>query len=137
MSKLLFIGLLLLTLDAHWNIFVKAGKPGWAAIIPFYHSYIFSIITFGNTSYFIARIVVTIFYLISQFTGTSLLASLIRLAVMISAFVLYVIFSKKLAKVFRKNDSFMVSMICLPFIFHPILGYGDAEYFGPESDMFD
>lgn len=33
---------------ANWKIFKKAGEPGWAAIVPFYNSYIFAKITWGN-----------------------------------------------------------------------------------------
>ena len=42
----LFIGLccgsifLLLMIASLWKVFVKAGQPGWAAIIPIYNAYI-------------------------------------------------------------------------------------------------
>ena len=31
----------LVTLIAMWKVFVKAGKPGWAVIIPFFNAYVF------------------------------------------------------------------------------------------------
>ena len=33
--------ILLIIIIAWWNIFEKAGQPGWKAIIPFYNVYIF------------------------------------------------------------------------------------------------
>ena len=37
-----------LTLVAMWKIFVKAGKPGWACLIPFYNMYCMYDIAWGN-----------------------------------------------------------------------------------------
>ena len=33
---------------SQWKIFAKAGKPGWASIIPIYNSYVFFEIAEGN-----------------------------------------------------------------------------------------
>lgn len=33
------LAILVLSIVATWKIFVKAGKPGWAALIPFYNIY--------------------------------------------------------------------------------------------------
>ena len=30
------LGMLVLTIVARWKIYSKAGKPGWASLIPFY-----------------------------------------------------------------------------------------------------
>ena len=37
-----------LLIVAMWKIFQKAGKPGWAAIVPFYNSYVMYEITWGS-----------------------------------------------------------------------------------------
>lgn len=47
---LIYIAICILILVARWKIFSKAGKPGWAAIIPVYCIYTMSIIvdSFGS-----------------------------------------------------------------------------------------
>jgi len=37
---LLYLGLIILIVAGIWKVFVKAGQPGWAAIIPIYNIYI-------------------------------------------------------------------------------------------------
>ncbi|RRR71009.1 MAG: hypothetical protein EI684_12170 [Candidatus Viridilinea halotolerans] len=38
---LVFVFVVILPLAATWQIFVKAGEPGWAAIVPFYNMVVF------------------------------------------------------------------------------------------------
>jgi hypothetical protein len=38
-----------------------------------------------------------------------------------------------LAKSFRQGTGFAIGLIFLPFIFIPILGFGDASYAGPAA----
>jgi len=37
------------------------------------------------------------------------------------------------AKAFGKGGGFAVGLLLLPFVFYPILGFGDAAYGGPKS----
>lgn len=120
------VGFLILILAAHWKIFTMAGKPGWAAIIPIYNIYTWSTIAFGNASYFIVCIALYILSFIAQFAEISILVTLTGIA----SLVLYIVFSIKLCKVFEKSGGFMVGMIFLPFIFQPILGFGNSKYIG-------
>ena len=39
-SSLINIAILVLIIVARWQVFKKAGQPGWAAIIPFYSDYV-------------------------------------------------------------------------------------------------
>jgi len=121
------IGVILLI--GNWNVFSKAGKPGWACIIPIYSNYIMSVIAFGNASHFIAYIVVTVLYQITISTGSLGLLVL----VLIAAIVLYILYIIKLGKAFEKGAGFIFGMIFLPFIFMPILGLGLSYYVGPKK----
>lgn len=47
-------------------------------------------------------------------------------------FVIMVMTYYKMAKAFDKGIGFMLGLMFLPFIFIPILGFGDAEYVGPQ-----
>ena len=37
---LLVVAWVVLVVVANWKLFSKAGQPGWASIVPFYHDYI-------------------------------------------------------------------------------------------------
>ena len=100
------IAVAVLTIIALWKIFVKAGEPGWAAIIPFYNAYVLFKITWGN--------------------GWKFLLTLIPIA----GIVFSIITTVKLAKAFGKGGGFAVGMIFVPVIFYCILGFGDAQYQG-------
>ena len=91
---------------ALWKIFVKAGEPGWAAIVPFYNAYTLFKITWGS--------------------GWKFLLMLIPLVNVIIIIMTYV----KLAKAFGKGGGFAVGLIFLGLIFMGILGFGKDEYLG-------
>ncbi len=87
-----------------WKIFTKAGKPGWAVIIPIYNIIVMLEIV-NRPIWWI------ILYLIP---GVNAIVGII---VMID-----------LAKSFGKSVGFAVGMIFLGIIFFPILAFGDAQY---------
>lgn len=105
--SLISLAVTVLIIVAWWKVFVKAGKPGWAAIIPLYNMYCMFQITFGNGWFF--------------------LLCLIPCVNVVMAIIMYV----KLAKAFGKGGGYAVGLIFLPFIFLPMLGFGDADYSGP------
>jgi len=93
----LFVFLLvacILLIVTNWKIFSKAGKPGWASLIPFYNIYIMSDIAFGNLSYFIAIMISWVVSFLGGFLEISILSSLAGLA----SFVLYIIYCFKISK---------------------------------------
>jgi hypothetical protein len=91
---------------AVWKTFVKAGQPGWAAIVPIYNMVIILRIA-GKPIWW-------------------LLLMLIPLVNLIIGFIVYISF----AKAFGKGTGFGVGLTLLGFIFFPILGFGDARYQG-------
>src|SRR4051794_13660464 len=92
-----------------WKVFVKAGHPGWAAIVPFYNIYIVTVICGKPILWFIL--------------------CLIPCVSIVPAIVLPI----ELAKRFGKSGAFAVGLIFLPFVFYPILGFGDAVYTPPAT----
>src|ERR1700744_3362785 len=92
-----------------WKIFTKAGKPGWAAIIPIYNYIVMCEIVGKPVWWFLLMICPCINFI----------------------FVIWVV--NLLCKSFGKNEGFTVGVILLPFIFIPILGFGDAQYIGPSA----
>lgn len=90
-----------------WKVFEKAGKPGWAAIIPIYN-YIVLLEIIGKPVWWVILLFIPIANIIVLF-----------------------IISFKLAEAFGKSAGFGIGLVFLSFIFYPMLGFGSAEYQGP------
>lgn len=101
---LLYLAFLLLIIVGMWKMFTKAGKPGWASIIPIYN------------------IVVLI-----EITGKPLWW-IVLLFIPFVNFVVGILINLALAERFGKGAGFAVGLILLSFIFIPILGFGSATY---------
>ena len=89
-----------------WIIFRKAGKPGWAAIVPFYNLYVLFDITWGS--------------------GMRFLLMLIPLYNIILGIQTQI----RLAKAFGKGGGFAAGLIFLPYVFMPLLAFGKGTYQG-------
>ncbi len=96
-------------LVAMWKIFVKAGKPGWAVLIPIYNLYIMLEIV-GRPWWY-------------------LLLFIVPLANVVVAIMLMF----DLAKSFGKGTGFGFGLLLLGPIFILILGFGKAQYVGPAA----
>jgi len=100
------LALIILMIVALWRIYMKAGRPGWAAIIPVYN-------------------MVVLLEIVNKPTWWIILAFIPFVNVIVGIIVAY-----HLAKAFGKGAGFTVGMIILPFIFYPILGFGKSTYLG-------
>jgi hypothetical protein len=98
------------SIASHWKVFAKAGRSGWAALIPIYNLYV------------LAKIVGK--------RGTYLLWFLVPIANLVAAIKL----THYLSKSFGKGTGFTLGLIFLPIVFYPILAFGDAKYIGPYAD---
>lgn len=90
-----------------WKIFTKAGKEGWAAIIPYYN-----------------------YYVLLQIVGRPGWWLLLYLIPCVNIVIMFIV-AMDLAKSFGKETGFAIGLVLLPFIFYPILAFGDATYKGP------
>ena len=91
---------------AMWKLFTKAGKPGWAAIIPIYNIIVMLQIA-GKPEWWIILMLIPFVNIIA---GIMVVVAL--------------------AESFGKGAGYAVGMILLPFIFYPMLAFGDAQYQG-------
>jgi len=103
---IIYLAFVVVMLVAMWKVFTKAGQPGWACLIPIYNLYI-------------------VLKIIGK-PGWWLLLMLIPLVNIVIA----IMVTNGLAKSFGKGTGFTVGLLFLPFIFYPILGFGDAQYLG-------
>lgn len=83
-----------------WKIFKKAGKPGWASIVPIYNVYIMCEIAEKQWWYILLLCIpfVNIYATVVLYNG--------------------------IAKKFGKSGGFVVGMVLLPIVFFPMLAFG-------------
>ena len=106
----LFIGIIifslilgLISIISYWKLFKKAGKPGWASIVPIYNIIIMLQIAEMNVIYF--------------------LLFLIPIANIIVLFMMNI----KIAKHFGKGTGYGIGMSLIPIIFVPMLAFSDNK----------
>src|SRR5665213_2397896 len=119
-TSILIILIFVLLIVAFWKVLVKAGKPGWISIIPFYNLWTLSEI--GSRPGWWG-----LFIFFSYDWLDSKNAVIFRLFSFI-CFVVYVQIAQGVARNFKKSTVFGVVLAVLPFIGFPILGYGQATY---------
>ncbi|OKH14687.1 signal peptidase I [[Limnothrix rosea] IAM M-220] len=93
-----------------WQIFTKAGKPGWAALIPIYNVYVMLQIV-EKPAWWLVLFIVPIVNI-----------------------VMIVLLPFWLADKFGKGLGYGFGLLLLPYIFYPVLGFGDARYRGTLTD---
>lgn len=125
-AMLVVFALVIVYIISCWKIFQKAGKPGWASIVPGYSSYVLCQITFGDKCGWLC--VVPCLYIVCNLSFVNLGAFEIMAYIM--NFIFSIILSFKLANVFDKGVGFGFGLFFLPFIFHLILAFGNANYSG-------
>lgn len=102
----------ILLVIAMWKVFTKAGKPGWASIIPVYN--------------------VVVMFQIIGLNPWLLLLYLIPIVNFVVAIVFSIMQASRLSKAFGKGTGFAFGLFFLNPIFLLILGFGDAKYIGCE-----
>lgn len=113
---ILSMAVAVVSIIAMWKIFTKAGKPGWAAIIPIYNTIVLFQIVGINPLWLLLLI--------------GAIIPFVNFIVAIAIFVLMILVNIKLAKAFGQGGGFAVGLIFLPFIFQLILAFGSSEYQG-------
>jgi hypothetical protein len=106
---LIQLAIVVAILAGAWKMFEKAGKPGWAAIIPIYNIIV-----------------------ILEICGRPIWWILLLLIPCVNI-VIAVIMWIDVAKSFGKSELFGIGLAFLGFIFVPMLGFGSARYVGPAA----
>jgi hypothetical protein len=97
-----------LMITSLWKVYAKAGKPGWAAIVPIYNIIVWLQII-GRPLWWIALILIPFVNI-----------------------VIVIVMSIDLAKAFGKSTLFGVfGLFFFAFIGYPILAFSDAKYNSP------
>jgi uncharacterized membrane protein YhaH (DUF805 family) len=106
---LIYAAVIVLWIAGLWKVLDKAGHPGWWAIIPILN--IYGIIKTAGRE------------------GWWLILFLIPCINIVVAIIVYL----DVAKSFAKSAGYGIGLWLLPFIFFPMLGFGDAQYQGPAA----
>lgn len=96
----------LVMIVSQWKVFTKAGKPGWASIVPVYN--------------------MIVMIQIADLSLVYLLLFFVPIANIYALFKIYIGIAHK----FGKSTGFGVGLIFLTIIFMPMLAFGDAVYEG-------
>jgi hypothetical protein len=100
------LALAILTIAGLWKTFEKARLPGWGAIIPIYNVYLMCKLAGRPGWWFLLYLIPCVNVIIA------------------------IVIVLDIAKNFGKGAAFGLGLFILPFIFFPILGFGDARYRG-------
>ena len=106
---ILYLAIAVFMIASVWKVFVKAGKPGWAVLIPIYN-FIVLIEIVGKPTWWV-----------------------ILLFVPFVNYIILVWITNLLSKSFGKDVGFTLGLLFLGIIFFPVLGFGSAEYKGPAA----
>ncbi len=104
-----YLAVIIAVVAGCWKLFVKAGEPGWAAIVPIYNTVI--MIKICNKP----------------------LWWIVLALIPCTAPIFGILIAIELAKVFGKGIGYAIGLILLPIIFVPALGFGSAQYVGTKS----
>lgn len=105
----LYVALTVLLIASMWKVFTKAGKPGWAALIPIYNTIV-----------------------LLQVAGRPVWWFLLLLIPFVNI-VVAIMLLNDLSKSFGRGIGTTLLLIFLPFIAFPMLAFGSAQYVGPAA----
>ena len=100
----IFLLLIILMIASTWRIYDKAGKPGWASIIPIYN-------------------LIILLEIVDKPEWWVILYFIPGVNIVISIIVIH-----NLSKKFGEGVGFTLGLIFLSFIFYPLLAFGKYSY---------
>lgn len=103
-GTIIYLAIVIAMLAGMWKMYEKAGQPGWGCIIPIYNLYLLT--------------------QIAQKPWWWLIMFFIPIVNIVFAVMLY----NEIAKKFGQGIGFTIGLLILPFIFFPMLGFGDYTY---------
>ncbi len=106
--------IILVLIISGWKLFTKAGKPGWASLVPLYNLWVIGQIIYGDSNAWkpflmFVPVVGCIFGWIYMF---------------------------RFPQVYGKDPLFGVLNIFFPYIIMPIVAFGSDTYKGPVNSTF-
>lgn len=132
----------ILLVIARWKMFTKAGEAGWKAIIPIYADYIGFKLWWDTKNFWIYLVTALVYGVAYSFllnangtmnaSGNPVAAVVLFVAAIVLA-VWYIRYTLKTVKAYGKGTGMGILMIFFPNIITLILGFGSAQYIGPQK----
>jgi hypothetical protein len=107
--SLVWLVVAVLVIAGMWKLLTKAGKPGWAAIIPIYN-------------------IIVLLEVVGRPIWWVILFFIPFVNIIMGIIVLL-----DVAKSFGKDVVYALGLIFFPYVFIPVLGFGKAVYQGPAT----
>lgn len=104
--SIIYLAVMVACVASFWKVFTKAGKPGWASLVPIYNMVV-----------------------LCEIGGKPPWHVLLMCIPIVNIFVVYQV-SSGVAKAFGKDGGFALGLTFLSFVFYPILAFGSARYQG-------
>lgn len=133
-----------------WFIFVKMGQPGWKGIIPYYNMW--AVVRYTKRPRFwfwglvgsFVLLVLAYVAIASHITAAAMGGripsegfvhtwTVIGGVFLVVAIVFQVLISNSLSRSFGYGGWFTAGLVLLPFIFFPVLAFGDRQFIEPEE----
>ncbi len=108
---IIYIAILVMVIASMWTIYTKAGKPGWASLVPIY-----------NIIVLLEMVGKPWWWLFLMFVP------IVNIVIMVMIY-------HNLSLSFGKSSGFTAGIIFLGIIFIPMLAFGDAKYVGPGGNV--
>ena len=105
------LGIIGVMIASMWKVYVKAGQPGWASIVPIYNLVTMLKIA-GKPAWWLVLFCIPL----------------------VNFYALYVV-ATGIAKSFGKGSGFGLGLMFLGFIFFPLLAFSDARYSGAVGEQ--
>ena len=103
-----YLAIVIFLIVSVWKVFAKAGKPGWAAIVPIYNMIV-----------------------LLQICGRPVWWIILMLIPFVNIIIIIIVYND-LSKSFGQGVGFTIGLIFLGIIFLPILAFGSSyKYIGP------
>ena len=134
----IFFVIALVVIIINWRIYQKAGQQGWAAVVPIYSTIILMDIIRRPRSW--AWIILGLGVLTAILNALqpmtqgqdqpdpNMIISLLQLVAGLASLYFTLRTMRDLARAFGHGRGFTAGLIFLPFIFYPILAFGDSQY---------
>jgi len=123
--------LAILEIVGMWKVFKKAGKNGWEAIVPYYNIWILNEISGCKWWVFLIAIASSLisFNISYDLNETSSItySPLEFIGSIANVFAMFMI-NYNISKKFGKSYGYAIGLTLIPFIFYPMLGFGNNHF---------
>ncbi|MDO4546246.1 MAG: DUF5684 domain-containing protein [Bacillota bacterium] len=140
-SMCVSLAILIIAIVSFWNIFKKAGQPGWKAVIPFYNTYIVFKISWKAAWFALEMIFALAGTALLSYSAISLFEDpaggaslfLVSLLLLFIGIIIGVVLNFKLSRAFGHGAGYGLGLTFFYPIFLLILAFGKSEYGKPEN----